>query len=151
MLIKRTALTLLSLTLALFLNSVYAHNDDVHDEHKVTTSKVKDNIFLIEGAGGNVGLFIGEDGTFLIDDKFAPLSENILTAIKKVGGDIPRYLINTHFHGDHVEGNEFFGKKGSIIVSHDSVRERLKEGSEVKEFNMKWEPAASIALPAITL
>jgi glyoxylase-like metal-dependent hydrolase (beta-lactamase superfamily II) len=61
---------------------------------------------MIGGEGGNIGVFIGEDGTFLIDDQFAPLTEKIVEAIKSVGGDHPKFLINTHYHGDHTGGNE---------------------------------------------
>jgi len=73
---------------------------------------VADQIYMIAGQGGNIGLFIGEDGTFLIDDQFAPLTEKILEAIKSVGGQHPRFLINTHYHGDHTGGNEKLGQSG---------------------------------------
>jgi len=71
------------------------------DEVKITAAPVTEQIYMITGKGGNIGLFIGEDGTFLIDDQFAPLTEKIVAAIKSVGGDHPKFLINTHYHGDH--------------------------------------------------
>ena len=73
-----------------------------------------------------------------------------MTAIKSLGGDSPKFLLNTHFHGDHSGGNENFGKMGAMIVSHDKVRERLVEGSTIKAFNMKTPPAPVEALPVVT-
>ncbi len=77
-----------------------------YDEVKIMAIPVTEQIYMITGKGGNIGLFIGEDGTFLIDDQFAPLTEKIIAAIKSVGGDYPNFLINTHYHGDHTGGNE---------------------------------------------
>ena len=105
---------------------------------------------MLTGQGGNIGLFLGEDGTFIIDDQFAPLTEKILAAIKSVGGDTPRFLINTHFHGDHTGGNENLGNAGTLIVSHDNVRERLVNGSYIKAFGMNAPPANKVALPVLT-
>lgn len=73
-----------------------------------------------------------------------------MTAIKLLGGDTPKFLINTHFHGDHTGGNENFGKMGAVIVSHDNVRERMAAGSLIKAFNMKTPPAPNVALPTVT-
>ena len=109
-----------------------------------------DQIYMIAGKGGNIGLFIGEDGTFLIDDQFAPLTEKIIAAIKSVGGDYPKFLINTHYHGDHTGGNENLGKGGTLIFSHDNVRERLSAGSFIKEFKKKRAGIAREGLPVVT-
>ena len=117
---------------------------------KIISIPVSDNIYMLSGQGGNIGLFLGEDGTFIIDDQFAPLTEKILAAIKSVGGDTPRFLINTHFHGDHTGGNENLGNAGTLIVSHDKVRERLVAGSYIKEFGMNSPPANKAALPVLT-
>jgi len=117
---------------------------------KINPIPVSDNIYMLSGQGGNIGLFLGEDGTFIIDDQFAPLTEKILAAIKSVGGDTPRFLINTHFHGDHTGGNENLGNAGTLIVSHDKVRERLVAGSYIKEFGMNSPPANKAALPVLT-
>ena len=84
------------------------------DDVKINAIPVSDNIYMLSGQGGNIGLFLGEDGTFIIDDQFAPLTEKILAAIKSVGGDTPRFLINTHFHGDHTGGNENLGNSGTL-------------------------------------
>ena len=120
------------------------------DDVKINAIPVSDNIYMLSGQGGNIGLFLGEDGTFIIDDQFAPLTEKILAAIKSVGGDTPRFLINTHFHGDHTGGNENLGNIGTLIVSHDKVRERLVAGSYIKAFGMNSPPANKAALPVLT-
>ena len=119
-------------------------------EVTITPVPVSKQIFMITGDGGNIGLFIGGDGTFLIDDQFAPLTEKIVEAIKSVGGDYPKFLINTHYHGDHTGGNEKLGKEGTLIFSHDNVRERLKTGSFIKAFNMKRAGVTPEGLPVVT-
>ena len=145
--LKKTIRTIAFSAITLFsINSLYAQDDDV----QVTTTELTDTISMLVGKGGNVGVFIGEDGTFVIDDQFAPLTEKLTAAIEGLGGASPRFLINTHYHGDHTGGNENFGDKGAMIVSHDKVRERLVEGSLIKEFNMETPPAVSKALPIVT-
>ena len=120
------------------------------EEVNVTANPVTEQIFMITGKGGNIGLFIGEDGTFLIDDQFAPLTDKIVAAIKSVGGDFPKFLINTHYHGDHTGGNENFGRQGTLIFSHHNVRERLSSGSFIAAFNNKREAVAKEGLPVVT-
>jgi len=120
------------------------------DDVKIEIIPVADNIHMLMGKGGNIGVFTGADGTFVVDDQFAPLSEKILAAIKSIGGDTPRFLLNTHFHGDHTGGNENFGKQGVLIVSHDNVRQRLSNGSFIAAFGMKAAPASKEALPVLT-
>ena len=110
-------------------------------QDSVGVEQVTDSIYMVTGKGGNIGVLIGEDGTFMIDDKFAGMSEDILNAVKSVGGDNPRFLINTHFHGDHTGGNEHFGSAGANIVAHHNVYKRLSEGSTIPAFNMEAPPA----------
>ncbi|MBW2318953.1 MAG: MBL fold metallo-hydrolase [Deltaproteobacteria bacterium] len=117
---------------------------------KIIPIPVTEQIYMIAGEGGNIGLFIGGDGTFLIDDQFAPLTEKIVAAIKSVGGDYPKFLINTHYHGDHTGGNEKLGKGGTLIFSHDNVRERLSTGSFIEAFNMKRASVSREGLPVVT-
>ena len=143
--IKTTMLAVISVYLLITASQLRAQNDV-----KINAIPVSDNIYMLTGQGGNIGLFLGEDGTFIIDDQFAPLTEKILAAIKSVGGDTPRFLINTHFHGDHTGGNENLGNSGTLIVSHDNVRERLVNGSYIKEFGMNAPPANEAALPVLT-
>ena len=120
------------------------------DEVKIEASQVRGDIYMITGQGGNIGLFTGVDGSFMIDDQFAPLTEKIVEVVKSVGGDTPSYLINTHFHGDHSGGNENLGKAGTLIMAHDEVRQRLVNGSFIAAFGMKAEPAGKQALPTVT-
>jgi len=120
------------------------------EEVKIMTTPVTKQIYMITGKGGNIGLFIGEDGTFLIDDQFAPLTEKIVAAIKSVGGDFPKFLINTHYHGDHTGGNEKLGQGGTLIFSHDNVRDRLDTGSFIAAFNMKRKAVSREGLPVVT-
>ena len=119
-------------------------------EEKIFPIPITEQIYMLSGEGGNIGLFIGGDETFLIDDQFAPLTEKIVEAIKSVGGDHPKFLINTHYHGDHTGGNENLGQKGTLIFSHDTVRERLKTGSFIEAFNMKRAGIAREGLPVVT-
>jgi glyoxylase-like metal-dependent hydrolase (beta-lactamase superfamily II) len=137
--------------IACVLQSLYVHAE----HHKAATTidvvpVAKSIHMLMAKGGGNMGLLIGEDGTFLIDDHFAPLTPKLLATIKSLGGDTPKFLINTHYHGDHSGGNINLGKAGSLIVAHDNVREILTTGYYVKPFNMKQGPLASEGLPLIT-
>lgn len=120
------------------------------DDVTITPVKLTDQIHMLTGKGGNIGLFVGEDGTFMIDDQFAPLTEKILAAVKSVGGSHPKFLINTHYHGDHTGGNETLGQGGTLIFSHDNVRERLLQGSFIGAFKMKNAPTAKAGLPVVT-
>jgi cyclase len=144
--INRIALLTVLTASMLFNVSALHAQDDVNIE----AIAVADNIYMLTGKGGNIGLFLGKDGTFIVDDQFAPLTDKILAAIKSVGGDTPRFLINTHFHGDHTGGNENLGKSGTLIVSHDNVRRRLVNGSFIEIFGMNAPPANKAALPVIT-
>lgn len=140
---------IISISLILFW-LVYAQIAIGQDEVKIESIKVTDQIYMFTGSGGNLGLFIGQDGTFLIDDQFAPLTEKIIAEVKAVGGDFPKFLINTHYHGDHTGGNENLGKGGTLIISHDNVRDRLRNGAFIREFNMKMAEVDPAGLPVIT-
>jgi cyclase len=120
------------------------------EEVAIKTVPVKGGISMLAGQGGNIGLFVGEDGTFLIDDQFAPLTPKHLEAIRAAGGELPKFLINTHYHADHTGGNENLGKAGTLIFSHDQVRERLTVESVIKAFNMVTPPLPKAALPVVT-
>lgn len=116
----------------------------------VESLEVSTGVYMLSAKGGNLGVLIGEDGTFLIDDQFAAGTEKIVEKIKLLGGDTPRFLINTHFHGDHSGGNENLGKAGTIIYSHDNVRQRLSVDNLIKAFNFKMPATAKAGLPLIT-
>ena len=102
-------------------------------------SAIKDGIHVIMGRGGNIGVSVGEDGVFMIDDQFAPATETILGQVKTVTDQPVRFLVNTHFHRDHTGGNENLGKAGVLIFAHDNVRARLLAGD-----------APADALPVVT-
>ncbi len=116
----------------------------------ITPVKLTDNIYMLMGQGGNIGVCFGEDGTFLIDDQFAPLTEKILAAIGELTDQPVRFVINTHWHGDHTGGNENLGKAGAIIVAHENVRKRLSTDQFMKAFNREVPAAPKAALPVIT-
>lgn len=122
----------------------YAQTQEV----KITVTKVTENVYMIVDQGGNIGLFVGEDGVFMIDDQFAPLTPKILAAIKTVTNKPVNYLINTHWHGDHTGGNLNMAKEGAIIVSHENVRKRMSMEQVVRGQKSKGSPAK--ALPVIT-
>lgn len=82
---------------------------------------------MLKGAGGNIGVSIGDDGVFMIDDQFAPLTPRIIDAVKTISDKPVKFLVNTHYHGDHTGGNTNFEKEGALIVAHENVRKRLKE------------------------
>lgn len=86
---------------------------------------VAGNVSYIEGMGGNVGVFVGDDGVFLVDDQYAPLTDKIVAAVRTLSDAPIRFLINTHMHPDHVGGNENFGKMGTLIFGHDNVRSQM--------------------------
>ena len=87
---------------------------------------VSGQVYYLEGAGGNIGLFSGDDGVFLIDDQYAPLTDKIVTAIREISDRPIRFLVNTHMHPDHTGGNENFGRMGAMIFGHDNVRRQMK-------------------------
>ncbi len=120
------------------------------EEVTIKTLKVRDGVYMLAGKGGNIGVFIGEDGTFMIDDQFAPLTPKHLEAIKTAGGEVPKFLINTHYHADHTGGNENLGKAGTVIFSHNQVRERMTMETVIKAFNMTTPPQPKAALPVVT-
>ena len=95
------------------------------DDVQITTQRLTDGVYMLLGQGGNIGLSVGEDGAFVIDDQFAPLTDKILAAIAAVTDEPVRFVFNTHWHGDHTGGNENMGEAGALIVAHENVRERM--------------------------
>ena len=97
------------------------------EDVKIEVIPVNENIYMLKGAGGNIGVSIGDDGVFMIDDQFAPLTLKIIEAVKTISDKPVNFLVNTHYHGDHTGGNKNFEKEGALIVAHENVRKRLKE------------------------
>lgn len=117
---------------------------------EVKTTKINDTTWMLMGAGGNLGLSVGPDAVFLIDDQYAPMTPKITAAIKAITDKPVKFVVNTHWHGDHTGGNENFGKAGAIIVAHDNVRKRMSTEQVLAFFNMKVPPSPKEALPVIT-
>ena len=97
------------------------------DQVEIKTQQITEEVYLLQGAGGNIGILTGPDGVFMIDDQFAALSDKLITAIAEISEQPVRFLVNTHHHGDHTGGNEDFDDQGALILAHENVRERLKE------------------------
>ncbi|MEJ2584350.1 MAG: MBL fold metallo-hydrolase [Robiginitalea sp.] len=136
------------LTLILFLILYPATAQRNFDDVEIRTEKVADQIYVLFGAGGNIGLAIGDDAAYLIDDQYAPLSEKIMAAVREITDKPLKFLVNTHWHGDHTGGNENFGTSGTILIAHEAVRKRMGSPSER---NGTVRPASPPeALPEIT-
>lgn len=120
------------------------------DSVQIKTYKITETVYMLEGDGGNIGVLVGNDGTVLIDDQFAPLSEKIKTALKVISDKAVRFVINTHFHNDHVGGNENFGKEGAVIVAQDNSRLRMTTNQLMKAFGTEQKASPYEALPKIT-
>jgi cyclase len=133
----------------LFSASVVAQPDRF-DKVQIKTTRLAESIYMLEGEGGNIGVSAGEDGVFLIDDQFAPLTPRILAAIKAISDKPVRLLLNTHWHFDHTGGNENLGKAGVVIVAQDNVRKRLSAKTAIEFFKSEYGPSAPAALPVIT-
>jgi glyoxylase-like metal-dependent hydrolase (beta-lactamase superfamily II) len=116
----------------------------------VTTTPVAPGIWMLTGPGGNIGVSIGPDGVILVDDQVAPVVPKIREALAALDPRAPRFVINTHWHGDHTGGNEAFGEAGAIILAHDNVRVRLTSEQFIEALNARVPPAPAGALPVIT-
>ena len=99
------------------------------DTVKIRPIRIKENIYLLKGSGGNIGLITGKDGNLIIDDQFGPLSEKIKAAVQSLDQGAIKYLVNTHLHGDHTGGNENFKKDGVTIIAQENVRSRMMKES----------------------
>lgn len=110
----------------------------------IQTHQLSDKVYMLVGQGGNIGVSVGEDGVFLIDDQFAPLTPKILKAVRALSNQPLHFVVNTHFHGDHTGGNANLHEEGATIIAHDNVRTRLLEPKRDGSSNPKE------ALPVIT-
>ena len=117
-----------------------AAQSDRFDKVEIKTTKLTQNIYLLQGEGGNIGVSAGDDGVFVIDDQFAPLTTRILAAIKAVSDKPVRFLINTHWHYDHTGGNANLGNAGVVIVAQDNARKRLSTKTPIEFFKSAYQP-----------
>jgi cyclase len=115
----------------------------------ITTPKIADNFYALDGQGGRMGVQVGPDGIFIVDSQFAPLSERILAAIRKISPAPLRFVVNTHVHGDHTGGNENFAKAGATILARPMLRERLMKPA-APATGAAPAPAPPAALPVLT-
>jgi cyclase len=107
-------------------------------------------VYMLTGSGGNLAASVGEDGVLLVDDQFAPLTERILASLAEVSPERPRFVLNTHWHGDHTGGNENLEAAGSVIVAHATVRKRMSTEQFVQAFGRKVPASPPGALPVLS-
>ncbi|HEX5834698.1 MAG TPA: MBL fold metallo-hydrolase [Pyrinomonadaceae bacterium] len=130
----------------------------VHEKHRqqpdwskvqIKSTKVAGNVYVLEGAGGNIGVSVGEDGILIVDDQFAPLADKIRASLKTLGQGKLRFVLNTHWHGDHTGSNAAFGPEATI-VAHNNVRKRMSTEQRSEFFKSTTPPSPKEALPVIT-
>jgi cyclase len=139
-------LLIISLLLPVLI-SAQAQDDLSKVEIKAT--KVAGNVYVLEGAGGNIGVSVGPDGILIVDDQFAPLADKIRASLKTLDQGKLRFILNTHWHGDHTGGNVPFGSEATIIA-HDNVRKRLSTEQRSEFFKQTTPASPKQALPVIT-
>lgn len=143
---KRLVLVCAVAVICLGTVSVRAQDQDF-SKVEIKATKVAGSVYMLEGAGGNIGVSVGADGILIVDDQFAPLAEKIRAALKTLGDGKLKFVLNTHWHGDHTGGNVKFSTEASIIA-HDNVRKRLATDQMI--FGNKVPASPKEALPVIT-
>jgi cyclase len=138
----------LSLAAVLAASAAFAQQQDF-SKVEITATQVAGSVWMLKGSGGNIAVSVGDDGIVMIDDQFAPLVPKIKAALAKISQKPVRFLINTHWHSDHVGGNAAMAETAAILA-HENVRKRMQVGGEMPAFNMKIEPAEPRALPVVT-
>jgi glyoxylase-like metal-dependent hydrolase (beta-lactamase superfamily II) len=116
---------------------------------EITSEQLSENVYVLFGAGGNIGLALGEENAYVIDDQFGPLTEKILAHIKTLTDKPVNYVLNTHWHGDHTGGNENMANQGALIIAHENVRQRMSTKQDRGGGRIS-EPSAEVALPVLT-
>src|SRR6202049_196963 len=147
--------SLMLVTAVAFAAAAASGQEQDFSKVQIKATKVSGNIYMLEGAGGNIAASIGEDGIVIVDDQFAPLTDKIQASLKSLGiTDRPvRFVINTHYHGDHTGGNAPFSNSGSTVIAQDNVRKRLVSGGTAGNggsIKMEVKPADKAELPIIT-
>jgi cyclase len=138
------------LSLGLSLGSTVVIAQPNLDSVEIKTIPIAEGIYMLMGEGGNIGVSVGEDGTFIVDDQFAPLSDKIKAAIAQLTDKPVKFVLNTHWHFDHIGGNENFADAGAIIVAHDNVRQRMATEQVIEALGRTVPPSPEGALPMVT-
>ena len=120
------------------------------DTIQVRAQALRGGVYMLVGAGGNIGLSVGEDAAFIVDDQYAPLTPRIIAAVAAITNKPIRFVVNTHWHGDHTGGNENVGKAGALIVAHNNVRKRMSVEQFNDVFNRRTPASPAGALPVVT-
>ncbi len=120
------------------------------DTASIRTTPVAGGVYLLQGGGGNIAASTGPDGVIMVDDEYAPLTTRLLAAVEQLHSGPVRFVINTHWHGDHTGGNVNLGGQGVMIVAHDNVRQRMSRDQFIESFGAKVPPSPAVALPVIT-
>jgi glyoxylase-like metal-dependent hydrolase (beta-lactamase superfamily II) len=115
-----------------------------------TTFQLSDTVYMLKGRGGNVGISTGEDGLYIIDDQLRPITGQLLKAIGKISNKPIRFVINTHYHADHVGGNETIGDAGAVLIAHENIRKRMTTEQVSIFMNNTTPPYPKGALPVVT-
>ncbi|HKB64487.1 MAG TPA: MBL fold metallo-hydrolase [Pyrinomonadaceae bacterium] len=139
---------LVAAILMLYASAMPTHAQDF-SKVEIKATKVAGNVYMLEGSGGNIGVSVGPDGILIVDDQFAPLADKIKAALKTLGDGKLKFVLNTHYHGDHTGGNIAFGADAPIIAQ-TNVRKRLSEEQKSKLFNRTTPASPKEALPVIT-
>jgi cyclase len=120
------------------------------DSVQVRSQHLAGGVHMLTGAGGNIGLVVGDDAVFVVDDQYAPLTPKILAAIRSITAAPVKFVLNTHWHFDHTGGNENIGKVGALIVAHDNVRRRMSTDQFIEALNRREPASPRAALPVVT-
>ena len=121
-----------------------------YDAVEFRMTHVAGRVHMLSGAGGNIGVFVGDDGVFLVDGQFSPLTDRIMAEVAELSDDPIRFLINTHFHGDHTGGNANFARAGALIIAHDNTRRILSQPHFIEMRQTLFRAFGPVALPSIT-
>ena len=134
------------------LSAILAAPAAAQDVSKIeaVATPVADGVWSIKGAGGNLGLVVGRHGAFLIDDQYAPMVPKIQAAVRGVTDQPVRFVLNTHWHGDHTGGNEAMAAAGSLVIAHDNVRKRMSSDQFIAAFDRNVPASPEAALPVVT-
>ena len=152
--LRRTQVRKFSVVAALMMFSygLASAQDQDFDKVEIEVIKVAGNVYMLEGEGGNIGVSVGEDGIVIVDDQFAPLADKIKAALKGITDKPLRFIINTHYHFDHTDGNAIF-QRDAPVIAHDNVRKRMESGGTLGNLGsveIEAKPQAKEALPILT-